>query len=68
MLGSIEKLIENNNKLNENLLQQAQALFADAFPYEPDDELPGGWKKGTALASRVETTRFKVDPFRGTTR
>jgi len=53
--------------VNDNLLQQAQALFAEAFPYAPDDELPGGWKKGT-VGDIVEIHDAKRIPLSGAQR
>ena len=53
--------------LNENLLQQAQALFANAFPFEPDDDLPSGWKKGT-VGDIVDIHDSKRIPLSGAQR
>lgn len=58
ILSSLDAKIENNNKINENLEAQAQALFKSWFvDFEPfqngefeDSELgriPKGWKVGT---------------------
>ena len=46
-LIAIDKKISINSQINNNLLQQAQALYDNAFPYSPDDELPKGWRLGT---------------------
>ena len=67
IIEAINNRIESNTAINENLLQQAQALFADAFPYEPDDELPGGWKKGT-VGDIVEIHDSKRIPLSGAQR
>lgn len=36
-----------NKAANDNLQQQAQALFDQYFPYTIEDELPAGWSIGT---------------------
>ena len=56
-----------NGGVNENLLQQAQALFADAFPYEPDDQLPPGWGKGS-VGDIVDIHDSKRIPLSGAQR
>ncbi len=48
ILRSLDDKIELNNKINENLERQAQALYKHYFPYSIDDELPDGWRIGTA--------------------
>ena len=45
ILASLDDKIENNEKLNQNLAEQAEALFKERFlSYE---DLPLGWKKMT---------------------
>ena len=48
ILSSLDDKIELNNKINENLEQQAQALFKSWFvDFEPfGDKMPDGWKVG----------------------
>lgn len=48
ILSSIDKKIEENNQINENLQQQAQALFKSWFlDYEPwDGTAPNSWLHG----------------------
>lgn len=53
--------------VNDNLQQQAQALFADTFPYTPDDELPIGWRKGT-VGDIVDIHDSKRIPLSGAQR
>lgn len=43
ILSSLDDKIELNNAINNNLQQQAQALYQNTFPYNIDDELPNGW-------------------------
>ena len=47
LLSNIDEKIELNDKINQNLLEQAQSLFSFNFPYKVTDDLPSGWKKGT---------------------
>lgn len=42
-LDSIDKKIETNRRINENLLQQVQALFKERFLFH--DDLPIGWRR-----------------------
>ena len=67
ILRSLDDKIRTNKEINENLLQQAQALFADAFPYAPDDELPVGWKQGT-VGDIVDIHDSKRIPLSGAQR
>ena len=48
VLSSLDDKIELNNKINDNLEQQAQALFKSWFvDFEPfGGEMPAGWKMG----------------------
>lgn len=51
MLGSIDDKIEENERINNNLEQQAKALYKDWFfdfsPFSSDGNLPNGWHIGT---------------------
>lgn len=49
MLSSLDDKIELNNKINQNLEQQAQAIFKSWFvDFEPfDGKMPDDWKIGT---------------------
>lgn len=67
VLSSIDEKIETNQRINDNLLQQAQTLFADAFPHTPDDELPVGWRKGT-VGDIVDIHDSKRIPLSGAQR
>ena len=46
-LSSIDNKIELNNRINENLLQQAQAIFTQEFL--SFDEMPEGWQESSLL-------------------
>lgn len=59
--------IELNNKINENLERQAQALYKHYFPYSIDDELPDGWRIGTA-GEIIEIHDSKRIPLSGAER
>lgn len=47
VLSALDDKIECNNKINENLQQQAQAIFKKWFI--DNDEIPDGWRKGNLL-------------------
>lgn len=82
ILNSIDSKIENNIKINDNLLQQAQALYKDRFvdlkPF--DGEMPPDWRLGTVseiielhdskripLSSRERANLAKIYPYYGAT-
>lgn len=43
VLAAIDDRIENNSKINDNLQQQAQTLFAEHFCLRGGDSIPDGW-------------------------
>lgn len=51
LLKAIDDKIELNNKINNNLEQQAKALYKDWFfdfsPFSSDGNLPNSWRLGT---------------------
>lgn len=51
VLKALDEKIELNNKINNNLEQQAKALYKDWFfdfsPFSSDENLPNGWHIGT---------------------
>jgi len=72
ILKSLDDKIENNRKINENLEQQAQALFKSWFiDFEPfkdgkfiDSELgpiPQGWRVGT-LGDVMQISKVSINP------
>lgn len=72
ILNPIDKKIEINNKINDNLLQQAQALYKSWFvDYDPFDGIrPADWLSGTIddLAKKVvcgKTPSTKVKEYYG---
>ena len=82
LLRSLDDKIVLNNRINENLLQQAQALYKDRFvdlrPF--DGEMPPDWHLGTVseiielhdskripLSSRERTNLAKIYPYYGAT-
>lgn len=67
ILGAVDDQIDNNNKINDNLLQQAQALYGKFFPYDVADELPAGWRVGT-VGEIVEIHDSKRIPLSGAQR
>ena len=54
-------------RLNENLEQQAQALYAHTFPYAISDTLPDGWRLGT-VSEIIEIHDSKRIPLSGAQR
>lgn len=44
LLQRIDEKIDLNNAINNNLQQQAIALFQNTFPYGVEDDLPDGWR------------------------
>lgn len=44
VLSSLDDRIEKNQQINNNLQQQAIALFQNTFPYGVEDDLPDGWR------------------------
>ncbi len=82
ILSSLDDKIELNNKINENLEQQAQALFKSWFvDFEPfGGKMPDEWKEGTVseiielhdskripLSSQQRENMEKVYPYYGAT-
>ena len=67
ILSSIDSKIALNEKINDNLQQQAQALYGKYFPYGVADELPAGWRVGT-VGEIVEIHDSKRIPLSGAQR
>ncbi len=67
ILDSIDSKVENNTKINDNLQQQAQALYNQCFPYGVDDDLPTGWRIGT-VGEIIEIHDSKRIPLSGAER
>ena len=67
MLRSFDDKIELNNKINENLQQQASTLYGKYFPYAVTDDLPDGWRVGT-VGEIVEIHDSKRIPLSGAQR
>ena len=67
ILDSIDSKIENNIKLNDNLLAQAQTLYKQFFPYSVQDDLPDGWRIGT-VGEIIEIHDSKRIPLSGADR
>ena len=70
-IGSFLKRLDDkialNNKINENLEQQAQLLYKQYFPYSVNDKLPDGWHVG-AVGEIVEIHDAKRIPLSGAER
>lgn len=82
LCSAIDAKIQINNAINENLLQQAQALYKDRFvdlkPF--DGEMPPDWRLGTVseiielhdskrvpFSSRERANLAKIYPYYGAT-
>ena len=66
-LALLDQKIALNNKINDNLQQQAQTLYGKCFPYAVTDELPAGWRVGT-VGEIVEIHDSKRIPLSGAQR
>lgn len=53
--------------INNNLLQQAQTLYKETFPYSPSDNLPDNWHIGT-VGDIIEIHDSKRVPLSGAKR
>lgn len=66
-LSVLDKKIENNSHINDNLLAQAQTLYKQFFPYGVQDDLPDGWRTGT-VGEIIEIHDSKRIPLSGADR
>ena len=66
-LDSLQKKINLNQKVNDNLLAQAQTLYKQFFPYSVQDDLPDGWRIGT-VGEIIEIHDSKRIPLSGADR
>ena len=67
ILSSIDAKIIANEKVNDNLLAQAQTLYKQFFPYGVQDDLPDGWRIGT-VGEIIEIHDSKRIPLSGADR
>lgn len=67
ILARIEDKMAINENINDNLLQQAVALFRHFLPYSVEDQLPDGWQVGT-VGDIVEIHDYKRIPLSGAQR
>lgn len=67
VLSALDSKIELNNKINDNLQQQASALYGKYFPYAITEKLPAGWRVGT-IGEIVEIHDSKRIPLSGAQR
>ena len=65
--GALDDKIFNNQTVNDNLEQQAQALYKHYFPYSVGDELPDGWRIGS-VGEIIEIHDSKRVPLSGAER
>ena len=64
VLSAIDDKIELNNSVNNNLEQQAQAIFKQIFSDISEDDLPSNWHKGT-IGEIIELHDSKRVPLSG---
>lgn len=67
LIGSLQSKIKTNSEINDNLQQQAQALYKHYFPYSVGDELPDGWRIGS-VGEIIEIHDSKRIPLSGAER
>lgn len=67
VLTAIDRKIQANTEINDNLEQQAAALYGKYFPYAITDNLPEGWRIGT-VGEIVEIHDSKRIPLSGAQR
>lgn len=71
ILGSIDDKIEENEQINNNLEQQAKALYKDWFfdfsPFSTEGNLPDGWHLGT-VGDIIQLHDSKRVPLSGSER
>lgn len=71
ILGSLDDKIEENERINNNLEQQAKALYKDWFfdftPFSTDGNLPDGWRLGT-VSDIIQLHDSKRVPLSGAER
>ena len=66
-LEGIDRKLLVNEKVNDNLLAQAQTLYKQFFPYGVQDDLPDGWRIGT-VGEIIEIHDSKRIPLSGADR
>ena len=67
VLKVLDEKIELNNEINNNLEQQAQAIYNNMVTYSVDDTLPTEWYKGT-VEDIIEIHDSKRIPLSGQAR
>ena len=65
--GVLDDKIYQNQRINDNLLAQAQTLYKQFFPYSVQDDLPDGWRIGT-VGEIIEIHDSKRIPLSGADR
>ena len=62
VLEPLDRVIENNEKINDNLLQQAQSIFTQEFLNI--DRIPEGWKESSLLGIADYLNGLAMQKFR----
>ena len=66
-LAAIDDKIELNNKINDNLEQQAQAIYRERFEEVPSENLPSGWRV-VSLGEVATISNKSFNPLKETER
>ena len=66
-LSMFDEKIKINTEINDNLLDQAQTLYKQHFPYSVQDDLPDGWRIDT-VGEIIEIHDSKRIPLSGADR
>ena len=66
-LSMFDEKIKINTEINDNLLDQAQTLYKQHFPYSVQDDLPDGWRIGI-VGEIIEIHDSKRIPLSGADR
>lgn len=67
VLSALDEKARINREINDNLLDQAQTLYKQHFPYSVQDDLPDGWRIGT-VGEIIEIHDSKRIPLSGADR
>ena len=67
ILDSIQQKIQLNQKINDNLQQQAQAIYRERFEEVPSEDLPSGWRV-VSLGEVATISNKSFNPLKETER
>lgn len=67
LLRSLDDRIATNKKINDNLQQQAQAIYRERFERVPSEDLPSGWRV-VSLGEVATISNKSFNPLKETER